>query len=652
MGEVWFFPTPLAPLALLSAMDIYDQAEALNQVSATYVRAEVDNVPLQQMSTNELSKLAAARGIPPSHARAELITAIARDTAAQAARSGAGEDRVRGGGGTGGGGAAPPMRMNQMNEFDGGEGGDAEDVDAYLVGAVSVVWEDELYTFGGLAPEGEFVTAVSRWSGRGQTSEVAARASDPRVGVPPGRYGHSAVVVGDQLFVFGGQGQFGCLNDLWVFDFEACTWSLIDVVGAPPSVRTSHCACVSDDVMFIFGGKDVAPGQDAVTHTDLYGFDLKESEWLTIETRWRRPAGGDGCAMAASTGILYVLSPAETCMEMVVWCLQLSTAGALRWTQVPRSGQLPTPRTNFASCVFGSNWVIHGGRVLLQDGVLGDTFVFNFPTAEWGRLPPESDTDPRFGHTGSTVDGALVLLHGKRAADVTARPGAAPDPAHDTGVCIAINLETYMMFPDHEGTSDGGDRNSSQGHAKAAKDVQEEDPAPVETTESVGRVKARKLDALNKQGVTGQRGGLIGGSMHAGHKGSHHAGDVALVAGNVKLHAHREIIEAASPGLARLMALRPVAGALARRPDLVTYALGVHPVAGQVLGLLLHLLHVLLVVVSFSVRAAVQAGTGGRRTTLVFRDMRVPVLVAMLRWIYRIPLHPAGSTAQDLGLRV
>ena len=23
----------------------------------------------------------------------------------------------------------------------------------------------------------------------------------------------------------------------------------------------------------------------------LYGFDLKESEWLTIETKWRRPMG-------------------------------------------------------------------------------------------------------------------------------------------------------------------------------------------------------------------------------------------------------------------------------------------------------------------------------------------------------------------------
>jgi hypothetical protein len=43
-----------------------------------------------------------------------------------------------------------------------------------------------------------------------------------------------------------------------------------------------------------FGGKDVQPGQDVVAYNDLYGFDLKESEWLTIETKWRRPVVG-GC---------------------------------------------------------------------------------------------------------------------------------------------------------------------------------------------------------------------------------------------------------------------------------------------------------------------------------------------------------------------
>ena len=168
--------------------------------------------------------------------------------------------------------------------------------------------------------------------------------------------------------MFGGQGQFGCLNDLWVFDFERCTWSLIDVIGAPPSARTAHAACISDGVMFIFGGKDVRPGhsqqsqdggtgQDVVAYNDLYGFDLKESEWLTIETKWRRPAGGGGCAMTSMNGILYVLAPAESGLEMLVHVLQLSAHGALRWTVVPRAGHLPTPRTDFAAATFGANWV-------------------------------------------------------------------------------------------------------------------------------------------------------------------------------------------------------------------------------------------------------------------------------------------------------
>ena len=309
------------------------------------------------------------------------------------------------------------------------EGHDPADPDSYLVGATCVVWEGELYTYGGLTPEGEFVESIQRWSGRGQNTEVHASASDPNIGIPPGRYGHSAVVVDDALYVFGGQGQFGCLDDLWRFDFESCAWTLVDVVGAPPSVRTGHCACVSDDVMFVFGGRDVRPGQDVITYDDLYGFDLREREWLTIDARWRRPAGGDGCAMTSVNGVLYVLSPSDTCMEMLVWCLQLSAKGVLRWTQVPRSGQVPSPRVDYASATHGANWLVHGGRVLLRDGVLGDVYAFHFPTGEWGKFDPESDTDPRFGHCGACVDGALVLLHGKRSASADPESTVAPTPA-------------------------------------------------------------------------------------------------------------------------------------------------------------------------------------------------------------------------------
>ena len=49
-------------------VDVFAQAEALNDLSKTY-DVEIDGVPLQRMSTTELSKLAATRGLPLSHAR-------------------------------------------------------------------------------------------------------------------------------------------------------------------------------------------------------------------------------------------------------------------------------------------------------------------------------------------------------------------------------------------------------------------------------------------------------------------------------------------------------------------------------------------------------------------------------------------------------
>ena len=44
--------------------------------------------------------------------------------------------------------------MNEMQEDMGAHSAGADDdVDGFLVGATSIVWEEELYTYGGLAPE-------------------------------------------------------------------------------------------------------------------------------------------------------------------------------------------------------------------------------------------------------------------------------------------------------------------------------------------------------------------------------------------------------------------------------------------------------------------------------------------------------------------
>ena len=48
-------------------------------------------------------------------------------------------------------------RGDVMEDFNASDEEDMlADPEGYLVGATSMVWEDELYTYGGLAPEGEF----------------------------------------------------------------------------------------------------------------------------------------------------------------------------------------------------------------------------------------------------------------------------------------------------------------------------------------------------------------------------------------------------------------------------------------------------------------------------------------------------------------
>ena len=102
-----------------------------------------------------------------------------------------------------------------------------------------------MYTYGGLALRRSSWLGVYEWKRTRACSEVPATATDKEVGVPPGRYGHTAVVHGDLLYVFGGQGQFGCLNDLWVFDsvLSVPRWTMVNVIGIlPPPELDTACA--------------------------------------------------------------------------------------------------------------------------------------------------------------------------------------------------------------------------------------------------------------------------------------------------------------------------------------------------------------------------------------------------------------------------
>jgi len=142
-------------------------------------KMEIDGVPLTSMSTKQLSVLAKARGLPPMQSRAAFLNALADSIMAEGENDGdvhnvgiGGAGRVFGGEGEGKGSDGQRRIIDEDEEEVGGgssqgdvvrdmmDGEGDDDTEGYFVGSTAFVWEDEVYTYGGLAQEGDEARAM------------------------------------------------------------------------------------------------------------------------------------------------------------------------------------------------------------------------------------------------------------------------------------------------------------------------------------------------------------------------------------------------------------------------------------------------------------------------------------------------------------
>ena len=189
---------------------------------------------------------------------------------------------------------------------------------------------------------------------------------------PPPRYGHSAVLAGARIIIFGGKGSKTVFRDLHALDPLTMTWFQGPEGGGAPAARFDHSAnLVNGTKMVVFGGWN---GQDFFN--DVYVLDLQMMAWSKPNT----------------------------------------------------SGPAPSPRKGHCAILIGSNLVIHGGfyfneehmkragggkqGTALQECYLNDIRVLDTETFIWARLrvsgtPPEH----RFGHT-MDVSGSDIIMFG------------------------------------------------------------------------------------------------------------------------------------------------------------------------------------------------------------------------------------------------
>ena len=100
-------------------------------------------------------------------------------------------------------------------------------------------------------------------------------------GVPPSpRGGHSATLTGASLVIFGGhfyegkQAGFTYLNDTHVLDVNSSRWFKPKISGTPPPARYGHTAVLAGARIIVFGGK----GQKGVFR-DLHALDPITMTW-------------------------------------------------------------------------------------------------------------------------------------------------------------------------------------------------------------------------------------------------------------------------------------------------------------------------------------------------------------------------------------
>ena len=140
-----------------------------------------------------------------------------------------------------------------------------------------------------------------------EEGEAEWRLVEAKGDIPSARFGHSMCAVGSSLFMFGGREGTAIdeklLNDLYKFDCETSTWSLVTCSGSVPCPRSfQSMVATTSGLLFVFGGCP-ATGRLA----DLHQLDTKTGLWSRLPSGEMEGRGGTPLALAQDGSALYVV---------------------------------------------------------------------------------------------------------------------------------------------------------------------------------------------------------------------------------------------------------------------------------------------------------------------------------------------------------
>uniref|UniRef100_A0A4W3HQQ3 Kelch domain containing 3 n=1 Tax=Callorhinchus milii TaxID=7868 RepID=A0A4W3HQQ3_CALMI len=306
----------------------------------------------------------------------------------------------------------------------------------------------KIYSFGGYCSGEDYETlrqidvhvfnAVSlRWM-KLPPYHSERRAHSPEV--PYMRYGHTAVLVDDAIYVWGGRNDTeGACNVLYAFDISSHSWTTPRVGGVIPGARDGHSACALGKSMFIFGGyeqlrlraaaepRNIGPGRSRSAHQAYSTILIDQNKPSLLSNLLLRcvtgewilmcPLNWDGPALLCNPS---TLSTQADCFSNDIHKLD---ATMMAWSLINAKGNPARWRDFHSATVIGSRMYVFGGRAdrfgpfhSNNEIYCNRIKVFDTETNHWldsptTQLLPEG----RRSHSAFTHNGQLYIFGGYNA---------------------------------------------------------------------------------------------------------------------------------------------------------------------------------------------------------------------------------------------
>lgn len=228
---------------------------------------------------------------------------------------------------------------------------------------------------------------------------------------PDARQGHAAIEVGRTIYIIGGCLQeIKCFNDVHVFDSGTNKWSEERTSGERPAPRGGHTATLVGSDIFIFGGAN-----SEETFGDVYRFDLVKRRWTRFETPIRSPTRRTSHAAAVDTnGRIYTFGGYDADGNYLndLWLLKAKPTTSneeevptASWSRLVPSGNVPLAREGHSLTLVDKKLVLFGGYTS-KGKAMNDVHAYDLISQTWNEVeasgplpaPRQAHSAVRHGH--------------------------------------------------------------------------------------------------------------------------------------------------------------------------------------------------------------------------------------------------------------